>query len=282
MDATVSFPPSCGTMRDYARAYLAAGWSLFPVEPGSKIPCTALLPQGSDGRPSWKSFQHHAPSMRDVDSWLASVPDLNLAVVTGPVSKLAVLDLDGVAGVESLRQTGLLVPRTLVQRTPRGYHALFAWGESVIRNSAGRIAAHVDVRGVGGYIVITPSRRPDGMYTWMAREPMALAPTWMADHEQCPAAPWAVAGADRWVRRALLEGAPEGQRNETACRLVGYFHAKGLAEDLIEAILQPFASHCTPPLGTHELGDVIRKVSRYPVTARTRAGATDGGVVVLS
>jgi len=60
-----------------------------------------------------------------------------------------------------------------------------------------------------------------------------------------------------------LEGVGESYRNQTAARLVGYFHKSGLAEDIIYAILTPFAEACTPPMDIRELRRTVASVCRY-------------------
>jgi hypothetical protein len=275
---TVAFPPERGTMRDYAEAYLAAGWSVFPLRPKSKLPLAELLPKDEAGERSWKPFQTKRPTMRLVDAWLEREPEMNLAVVTGRISGIAVLDLDGAQAVAALKERRITPPGTLTQRTPHGWHGVYRLTDLVVKNTAGMIAPHVDTRGEGGYIVAPPSRLEDGAYTWVARVPMAAAPEWMAKPERAAraAAPTGERG-EQWVKQALAEGAPEGQRNDTAARLAGYFHSKGLPADIVETVLlDTFARHCTPAFDPNELREVIHKIDRYPLAARG-----DAGVMVL-
>jgi hypothetical protein len=292
----VAFPPERGTLRDYAAAYLAAGWSVFPLKPLSKLPHGDLLPRDAAGEPTWKPYQTARPRLDEVDRWLRVAPRSNLAVVTGAISGIAVLDVDGEAGAAALKATGLRVPDTLVQKTPHGAHAVYRLAGQRIRNTAGAIAPHVDTRGEGGYIVAPPSRLADGAYEWRLRAPLADAPPWMVAPERdggartapgaAPATTARAAPADEregWVRAALEHGAPEGQRNALAARLAGYFHSRRIAEDIIVALLRDtFGRRCSPPLDDRELAEVVRKVCRYPVAPTGLAvGPADGGVLVL-
>ena len=66
--------------------------------------------------------------------------------------------------------------------TNRGYHLFFKMPEdgSDIRNSAGKVAKGIDVRGTGGYVVLPPSPHPEGeAYRWQdGRGPNDDLPSW--------------------------------------------------------------------------------------------------------
>lgn len=271
--AETDFPPAEGTTEAYGLAYLEAGWSLIPVRPKDKRPLIA-----------WEIHQQRRAGQDEFRRWLEHWPTMNLGLVTGPISGVVALDLDGEAGIRSLHTAGVAAPATLLQQTPHGYHALYRLGERPVKNAAG-LFPHVDVRGAGGYIVVAPSTLADGAYRWFRRLPLVPVPPWMEQRaEGDPAAPageHALVGsaADRWVRQALTAGVPEGQRNDTAARLAGYLRAHALPPDVITVLMQPFAQRCTPPMGERELHDVIRSVLRYP--PRALRGQGDGGVLTL-
>lgn len=284
------FPPRRGTIRDYAACYLAARWSIFPLAPLSKRPSGKALPKDDNGKPTWKQYQEQRATLRDVDEWLRAEPDMNLAVATGPISDLALLDLDGPEAIANLKAAGAQPPKTLLQKSPHGWHGFYRLGGRRIHNSAGLIAPKVDTRGIGGYVVIAPSRLSDAGYTWHPQPlPLADAPEWMEFPERLQPLQAQSAqlqpqirgrfqvGHEAWVRDALANGVPEGQRNQMAARLAGYFHSKGLPDDLNEHLLLAlFAPRCAPPLQPREVQEVVQSVARYPVRERG-----DGGVLVL-
>ena len=69
------------------------------------------------------------------------------------------------------------LPSTLTHGTPRGgEHLAFRDPPDVeIRNSQGRIAPGVDVRGTGGYVIVPPSEG----YTIKHNGPLADMPHWL-------------------------------------------------------------------------------------------------------
>jgi hypothetical protein len=80
---------------EFAKSYLKRGFSVIPVKPRSKTPFI-----------QWKPFQDILPTQEEVGSWFTSRPSLNVAIVTGSISDLLVLDIDGDAGIASLNSLG--------------------------------------------------------------------------------------------------------------------------------------------------------------------------------
>ena len=102
-----------------------------------------------------------------------------IGMPTGKINDLFVVDVDcdkekGIDGRLALSQ---LLPGHLQTTTvspPRGgYHYYFKMPVNIkVRNSAGQIAPGIDIRGDGGYVVVPPSTRFDGVsYSWI--EPLA-------------------------------------------------------------------------------------------------------------
>jgi hypothetical protein len=101
-----------------------------------------------------------------VGAWLRRWPDANIAIPTGV--RFDVLDIDGSAGEESLRQFarehGFSLDGPIV-RTGSGWHCLF-----FPTGSGSRIGLldHVDYRGAGGYVIAPPSLHASGRrYHWL-------------------------------------------------------------------------------------------------------------------
>src|SRR5262245_21117873 len=69
--------------REAALAYLAAGFSVVPIAPGTKRPLA-----------EWKVYQARRPTTVEVRTWYTTHPTAGVAVVCGAVSGLAVIDFD--------------------------------------------------------------------------------------------------------------------------------------------------------------------------------------------
>jgi hypothetical protein len=86
--------------------------------------------------------------------------DYNIAIATGEGSGVWVLDIDGDEGEQTLRKLEAehgALPSSIEVITARGRHIYFQWPAHPIRNSAGKIAPGIDVRGEGGYVLVPPS-----------------------------------------------------------------------------------------------------------------------------
>lgn len=78
-----------------------------------------------------------------------------------------------------------------------------------------------------------------------------------------------------WVSNYLTNGAPEGQRNDVAVRLAGYFRSLNIPQDIALASLMGFARSCVPPMDEAELRLVVASAWRYtPSRPATYQGNT--------
>ncbi|MCL2429406.1 MAG: bifunctional DNA primase/polymerase, partial [Alphaproteobacteria bacterium] len=101
-----------------------------------------------------------------------------IGVPTGRASGRVVIDVDPQhGGNEWFSENKVRLPATLTHGTPRGgEHRVFRDPPNVeIRNSQGRIAPGVDVRGTGGYVIVPPS----GGYTVKHNGGLADMPQWL-------------------------------------------------------------------------------------------------------
>lgn len=258
---------------DAALAYAERGWAVFPCH--SPVPggCSCRSPGcPSPGKHPRVAKGLHAASTdpATIRGWWQRWPGANVAIRTGAVSGLVVIDVDPPHGGDhSLASLGARhgpLPTALTVRTGSGgTHIYLAHPGVQIRNAAGtRLGTGIDVRGDGGYVIAPPSRHPSGAaYAWggpPGLTPPAPPPDWLVEHLRPPqrhSAPTAElrpepGASSAWARTALereiefVRSAPIGQRNATLNRAafcLGQIVAGGgLDVDEVEALLLGSAS----------------------------------------
>ncbi len=152
--------------------YRQVGLSVIPVHGIVDGACTCEKPgctsPGKHPRIDWREFTTRRATEEEVRGWFTRWTDSNVGIVTGAISGIWVLDIDGEEGMQNLLATGLELPKTLVSRTGGGgWHYIYRLPEGGIKNSASKIAKKVDVRGEGGFIVAPPSKHiSGGSYEW--------------------------------------------------------------------------------------------------------------------
>lgn len=239
----------------WAARYLALGWSVIPV--------------GPDKRPliRWEPYQGRRPTPEELADWRRRFPRAGIAIVTGSVSGLVVVDSDGPDGEAAL--AGRELPPTPTVRTGKGWHRYFRHPGRLVPNGV-RVLPGVDVRGDGGYVVAPPSRHPsgrrygwvDGLSPWDVE--LALLPTWVLERL---AATGAHQGRTRtptgeWTR-VLLEGVSEGARNTTVARLAGLLLHHRLDVEVVAALLLAWnAAANRPPLPEREVVAAVASIAR--------------------
>lgn len=167
MTSRMPVPPE-GVTTELARLLHGLGFSVFPVPlpqlgaqsgtPGDgKVPASGF---------SWQALQSTRASGAQIDRWFAHPQ--NVAVVTGAVSDLVVVDADS---DEARQWATKRLPRTPRQvKTPRGYHLYYRHPGVPVRNRARMRTEHgqvaLDVRADGGYVIGPFSQHASGERYW--------------------------------------------------------------------------------------------------------------------
>jgi hypothetical protein len=248
--------PECALALEVQQA-AACGWRLSP----SCRPDDSSRPEKERGKvPLLSKWQYRASAdLAQLEEWGVQFPGCNWGVVTGRTSGVFVLDVDGVSGRESLlafHRQGRMVPDTLTVSTGRGKHIYFRWPEGqTIRNSAGKLAKGLDIRGDRGYAVIPPSIHQTGArYAYIdPNASIADAPAWLLDLVAQPF-------------HAGVSILCEGHRNDGLMRLAGAWRRRGASRDEIERRLRvENVRRCRPPLPDAEVIKIAASAARYPV-----------------
>lgn len=257
--------PSESKSLKMARQYVARGWSVIPIRRDTKVPAV-----------QWKEFQSRRPTDDELVHWFDK--DLhNVAVVTGSVSGVSVIDIDthkggDVNAIWSACETGLVVS------TPRGgAHLYYVNPAGGLPNRAG-VLEGVDVRGEGGYVLAPPSTNSAGTeYAWSLYDTASPLPGAWLDDLRGSSKSKDKDDTPGWVGQ-LLEGLSEGGRNDACARLAGYFIGKGLPKDVVVATLEGWNERNGPPLSYKEIVTTVDSVWRKEKTAyRTGTSNTEEG-----
>lgn len=255
---------------DAALDYARRGWSVIPLRFSGSVE--------DQKRPlleSWEPYQHERASEDQVRAWWTKFPLANIGLVMGAVSGLIALDLDGPNAVALLHEAKVFLTKTAAVQTKRGYHAFYQHPGYPVSNRAKLLSdgdgSGVDVRGDGGYVVAPPSVHGTGwVYQWVVP----------IEEGVLPLPPGVVSlltrathGSQNHAETGWFEqvwnGVPEGQRNDAAARLAGYWlHVTTGNEEATCRAMRLWASQCTPPMDEREVSTVVQSIARRDAATR--------------
>jgi hypothetical protein len=250
-----------------ALALARKGIAVFPCRPREKRPATENgLKDATTDRPT-------------IERWWRLEPHYNIAIATGAISKMFAVDVDGFEAEFELRKLETEhgpLPATIETITARGRHLYFKYPDTLVRNSVGRIAPGVDVRGDGGYVLAPPSFHPCGRrYCWSvdSAKLLADAPPWLlikisarAGGKTCaaPVAEW---------RKIAVGGAEEGTRDCTIAKLTGYLLRRRIDPIVVAALMHCFNNaRCTPPLPEKDVSRIVNSIAGAELRRRHAYG----------
>ncbi len=255
---------SSTSARYYAKMF---GWHVLPLHSLNTGRCTC----GNANCTSPAKHPLTQNGVKDVSAdpdiiaaWWQRWPTANVGVATGAVSGFFVLDVDGDAGAESLReleaQHGKL-PDTVEQLTGGGgRHVLFRMPKHAVKNAVA-LRDGLDIRGDGGYIVVAPSVHSSGrQYAWELSSrpgevPLADAPEWLLTMLKSPVK--GAKPAQNWE-----DDIPEGQRNAELAKRAGTLLARGIpAAEVLTMVGAVNAKHCKPPVSDAEVATIVRSIA---------------------
>jgi hypothetical protein len=246
---------STDTTLKQALRYLGRGWSVIPIAFADKRPLVR-----------WRDFQTRRAHAAEMSNWLQRWPTANLAIVTGAVSGIVVLDIDprhgGEAGLAALERDIGPFPSTLSALSGGGgRHLYFRHPGHPVRNQCG-LRQGVDLRGDGGYIVAPPSMHASGKrYRWLCTSaessPALLPKALTARAGKAKARSFA-----QW-RDLVRGGVDAGARNDSIASLAGHLLRRGVDPGVVlELLLSWNKSRCRPPLTDAEVVRTLDSIQR--------------------
>ena len=233
------------TMLAAAAQYASEGLSVFPC--AKKIPLIA----GGFKNASWHPEQLLA--------WWSQWADAQIALPTGEVNHLFVVDIDGPEG-ERIAAT-LHLPETFSVSTRPGRYQLWFSQPAGMKSkcSAGVLGPQLDTRGDGGYVIAPPSihHETGQPYRVVKNLPWAPAPIDLLE-------PRPVSGSQQ--HQPVADTIPKGQRHRTLLSLAGGLRARGLSRGVVLGELQGANERlCVPPLDAGEIAKLADYVGTKPV-----------------
>ena len=216
--------------------YAACGCSVIPVNQDK----TPLLK-------TWKEFQSRIASREEILSWFRRFPVANIAIVTGKISGITVVDIDIKEKIP-----GLHLPPTLLVGTQRGFHFYYRYHEEVRSLPFPK----TDIKNDGGYIVAPPSVHRSGVaYEFLNDDEISDFPI---DNLKEPKPITTITPTEAGIFR----GVSEGQRNITAAQLTGRLLSlvPKSKEKFAYEILRLWNLKNRPPLPETELMKVFESI----------------------
>ncbi|MCL6447844.1 MAG: bifunctional DNA primase/polymerase [Armatimonadetes bacterium] len=216
--------------------------------------------------PNWKEYQARRPTAEELARWRKQFPGCNWAVVTGQVSGVIVLDVDGPEGAEAVK--GKHLPLTWAVQTGKGIHYYFKHPGFSVPNGV-RVLPGVDVRGDGGYVVAPGSVHASGRkYAWvpgMNPEDLpdgpAPCPKWLLELLQGKRQP---GGKREKVNPVnVLNGVPEGLRDTTLFRYACRLRTQGLTKEEALRLVLEAARNSQPPFPEETAKEKVESAWKY-------------------
>lgn len=244
-------------IKDQALLYIELGWSVIPV--------------GNDKKPlvKWQQYQTKLPSKNEVIDWFDKYPKANIAIVTGKISGIMVVDIDPRNGGSD--QDFKLIKTLIASTGGGGYHYYFKY-EPHIKNLK-NIKPGIDLKTEGGYVIAPPSIHLSGnLYRWVSPPSIKLLdilPSFI--HE--------------WVELTEYENNPiqnnsnkykgvsAGSRNNTASSVIGKLLASLKSEEWENTawpLFQGWNSRNEPPLDETELKEIFESISKRELDQRNK------------
>jgi putative DNA primase/helicase len=224
--------------------YIEKGWAVFPCQ--DKIPLTA------------HGYKDAVKTMPECQALFAAYPDANIAIATGAISKIFVLDIDikKENGNESLKQLedkyGPLPETPEVLTCSGGRHLYFNYVKGIGCKTG--VFPGIDIRGDGGYVIAPQSIINGKTYEWEITRDIDTGfsdpPAWLVNLIN--------------NKPQLVPDKIDNNRNDKLMRIGSQLSRNGLDLIAIEHTLQSINSRvCVPPLDEAEVAKIAKSVSRY-------------------
>ena len=141
-------------IRRLIEQYIKYGYSLIPIDEEKKPHIY------------WKKYQYRKAPRSDIFNWLNEFRPYNIGIVTGNISRLAVVDVDDISLLPGLEKRMPELTQTTRVRTNRGYHYYFSLKNTTVKSTSALFGERLELKGNGNYIVAPPSVINNYRYTY--------------------------------------------------------------------------------------------------------------------
>ena len=248
--------------------YADRGWRVLPVAKQSKTPLIL-------------DWTHAASSdALQVVKWWQEHPTANIGILTGADSGFFVVDIDikdGVNGLDSLiecfgERLTFDPKKYLTGMTATGgIHLLFQWQDDLPVKTCAAVLPGVDLRGVGGQIVVAPSpRNINGAwieYRWNDETfPISPIEPWVEDLVKIAGKHH---GDSNFDVAKVMEGIGKGDRDNQLFRYAWHLKQKGIDYGLAVGFVMEAAKRAIPPFDPAVAKEKVERAYRDEVSAET-------------
>lgn len=258
--------------REWCTWLTELGLRIFPVHGVRDGACTC-----KDGVACANTGKHpvHAGWMQEAtttgwEHWCEELPGYNIGVACGDGT--VVVDIDPRNGGDASLDDWLtwndpdLLPETLRIRTGGGGTHLIYRAPPGVEVRSSKWLPGIDVQAQGKLVVAAGSLHASGLY-YVPEDgsvPVAVLPTEFIEKELSKASRASRGQSDRVDLGALLDGVPEGARNQTLFDAAWQLRwDKRLDEATVHTVIIAAARASTPPYPDDLAADVVRRVYSY-------------------
>ncbi len=237
-----------------ARAYIKNGWSVFPLNKGTK----------DQPAVKWGEYRERYATDTELIEWFEQ-KDYEIAIATGKLSNLTVLDADGIVGIQDVIRLGLSSPATVL--TGGGGRQLYYQWSGETNKWTSKDHQGLDSRGEGGYVVAAGSTHPSGnKYHWAGgvTPNSKILPVWpkgLLESTKIQLDQTAMPSVEPWLVSAM-KGASSGERHRLLVKLACYLIPRH-NYDYVKLNLLDWNLKNTPPLADAEvvkqLDDLVKR-----------------------
>lgn len=251
------------SLSNFALDIAGRGYRILPLAAKGKIPCTN------------HGYKDASFDPEVINSWWVQRPEANIGLVVGELSGICVLDVDprngGVNSLEKLQERFGALPKTVTVNTGGGgQHYYYKYDKRFYVPR--EYSKGLDIK-KSGYVVAPPSIHPSGKtYEWAS----GLA---LGEVEIAPVPQWLLRegpdgnGEARSDLLELLEGVPQGKRNDAMASLAGHLFARGMQLAEVHQFAHLVNEKNNPPLHAQEVFNVVESIHSKHIASKFADGS---------